>query len=87
MLPNGGSFAIFLLAEMATVRSDTVRNPPCGFASAGEPPASCRNSVYLRVELIIQTNEDQRESERGRQWAKRARSQMLDAEAPLAHHP
>ena len=47
------------LAEMATVRSDTVRNPLCGFASTGEPPASCRNSVYLRVELLIQTNEDQ----------------------------
>ena len=47
------------LAEMATVRSDTERNPLCGFASTGEPPASCRNSVYLRVELLIQTNEDQ----------------------------
>ena len=44
-------------------------------------------TVYLRVELIIQTNEDQWESERGSQGAKHARSQMLDAEAPLAHHP
>ena len=51
------------LAEMAMVR-----NPLCGFASTGKPPESCRNSVYLRVELIIhpmRTNEKVSEAARG----------------------
>lgn len=64
MLANGGSFAIFLLAEMAMVRSAHGEESTV-WVCKQRSLLYAAETVYLRVELIIQTNEDQWESERG----------------------